>query len=173
MITGDLVIAADGVHSPAVESVLGRPNPALPVSEDNFIYRFLIPTAVLKADPVTAELVEYDGCMRVYLGENQRLAWYPCRDNEIQNFGLLHRSKKSDVEESWHTPIETSKLLEQAKEFHPRIRAVLEKAEDAKQWPLLFRPPIPVWFKDKVVLVGDAAHPMLPRETSRTSYVTR
>lgn len=36
-------------------------------------------------------------------------------------------------------------------------------AEDLKLWKLLYRPPIKPWFKGKLVLVGDAAHPMLPR----------
>lgn len=38
------------------------------------------------------------------------------------------------------------------------------KATDVKQWALLYRPPLPTWRKDRMVLVGDAAHPMLPRE---------
>jgi 2-polyprenyl-6-methoxyphenol hydroxylase-like FAD-dependent oxidoreductase len=37
-------------------------------------------------------------------------------------------------------------------------------AEDLKLWKLLFRSPIPSWTKGKAVLIGDAAHPMLPRE---------
>lgn len=38
------------------------------------------------------------------------------------------------------------------------------KAKEVKQWPLLFRAPIPSWHKGKLVLIGDAAHPMLPRK---------
>jgi hypothetical protein len=33
----------------------------------------------------------------------------------------------------------------------------------AKPWPLLARKPITEWAKGYVVLIGDAAHPMLPR----------
>ena len=40
----------------------------------------------------------------------------------------------------------------------------LRKAKDIKQWPLLFRAPIPTWHKEKLVLIGDAAHPMLPHQ---------
>jgi salicylate hydroxylase len=78
----------------------------------------------------------------------------------------MFHSEETDVEESWTTGIETTKLLERTKEFHPSIRAVMGKAKDVKQWPMLFRPPIERWHRDRVVLVGDAAHPMLPRKLS-------
>jgi hypothetical protein len=83
----------------------------------------------------------------------------------------MFHSEETDVEESWHAGVTTEKLLERTKEFHKSIRAVLKKAEDVKQWPMLFRPPIERWYKDRVVLVGDAAHPMLPREMSHIPQV--
>lgn len=36
------------------------------------------------------------------------------------------------------------------------------KADDLKLWKLLARKPIPRWYNGKAVLIGDAAHPMLP-----------
>lgn len=35
------------------------------------------------------------------------------------------------------------------------------KARDVKFWKLISRGPIPKWHKDRLVLIGDAAHPML------------
>ena len=35
-------------------------------------------------------------------------------------------------------------------------------ADDLKLWRLYDREPLPTWVKDKAVLIGDAAHPMLP-----------
>lgn len=76
----DLVIAADGVHSKAVETVIGYPNPALPTEKYNFCYRFLIPTAEIAADPETASWTEGDdGRIKVIVTEGRRLVWYPCR----------------------------------------------------------------------------------------------
>ncbi|KAJ9647095.1 hypothetical protein H2201_007562 [Coniosporium apollinis] len=37
-------------------------------------------------------------------------------------------------------------------------------AEDIKLWKLLYRPPTSSWTRGKVVLIGDAAHPMLPNQ---------
>lgn len=79
-IIGDLVIAADGVHSGAVEAILGAPNPALPTTNYNFAYRFLIPSSELAADPETARFTEDDdGQMKFLLGDGKRIVWYPCR----------------------------------------------------------------------------------------------
>ncbi|GKT46214.1 6-hydroxynicotinate 3-monooxygenase [Colletotrichum spaethianum] len=38
------------------------------------------------------------------------------------------------------------------------------KATDIKRWPLLYRAPVPTWHKGKMVLAGDAAHPVLPHQ---------
>ena len=37
------------------------------------------------------------------------------------------------------------------------------KATEIKCWPLLYRAPVSKWTRGKMVLTGDAAHPMLPR----------
>ncbi len=90
----------------------------------------------------------------------------------------------------WNTIVDKSKLLEQYKDFHPSILAVFKcvdltnililhntnssgdsKAKEVKQWPLLYRAPVTSWHKGKLVLVGDAAHPMLPRKLSPPSPV--
>ncbi len=79
-VKGDLVIAADGVHSGAVEAILGAPNPALPTTAYNFAYRFLIPSKNITSDPETVQFTENDdGRMKFYIGTDKRLVWYPCR----------------------------------------------------------------------------------------------
>jgi len=55
-------------------------------------------------------------------------------------------------------------MLDLYRDFHPKILAVLDKAGEVKRWPLLFRPPVKTWRKSKLVITGDAAHPMLPRK---------
>ncbi len=80
VVNGDVVIAADGVHSLAVETVLGRPNPAVPQDGDNFCYRFLIPAEELAADPETRFWTDGDdGRTKILIGEAKRIVCYPCR----------------------------------------------------------------------------------------------
>lgn len=81
-VTGDLIIAADGVHSKGVEALIGSPNPALPTSEYNIAYRFLISSSEIDSDPETAQFggSEDDGRMKFFVGDRKRLIWYPCRE---------------------------------------------------------------------------------------------
>jgi salicylate hydroxylase len=53
VITADLVIAADGIHSTATEALLGEKSPPQPAKHSNCCYRFLISRAELEADPET------------------------------------------------------------------------------------------------------------------------
>jgi len=77
---GDLIIAADGVHSIAIEAALGVPNEALPTTNYNFAYRFLIPSSEIAADPETVQFTQNDdGRMKFIVGDGRRLVWYPCR----------------------------------------------------------------------------------------------
>ena len=85
VVTADLVIAADGVHSLAVEHVLGHPHPAeVPTgTKANLCYRFLIPKADVDDDLETRffhESPQSMGC-RVWadLPGKKRLISYPCR----------------------------------------------------------------------------------------------
>ncbi|KAH7360729.1 salicylate hydroxylase [Rhexocercosporidium sp. MPI-PUGE-AT-0058] len=163
--TGDLVIAADGVHTGAVEAILGSPNRAWPTTNYNFAYRFLIPTADLITDPETVQFTEDDdGRVKIFVEEGRRLVWYPCRNNEIHNFVCIFYSDSQNYHEGWDTHVDLSVMLETYAGFHPAIMAILKKAKDVKHWPLLFRAPISSWHKGKLVVVGDAAHPMLPHQ---------
>ncbi|GKT71361.1 salicylate hydroxylase [Colletotrichum tofieldiae] len=81
VVSADLVIVADGIHSGGVEAILGSPNPAFPAAQDNFCYRFLIPMEDVLADPTTAELFDgASGGVRMFLGDGKRIVTYPCRE---------------------------------------------------------------------------------------------
>ncbi|KAI4594315.1 hypothetical protein KJ359_008338 [Pestalotiopsis sp. 9143b] len=156
VITSDVVIGADGIHSTAVEAVLGRVNKPVP-SRDlyNFCYRFLIPTSEIESDPETSFWTEDDdGRMKFFVGDLKRIASYPCRNNEMHNFvALFHQDDFSMMKkEDWQAPVSKSQLLETFTGLHPKLEAVLGKATEIKQWALLYREPIPTWIRGKLVL---------------------
>ena len=78
IIKPDVVIAADGIHSIAVEAILGEPQPL--AAPQNACFRFLIPADEINADPKTKFYTENDdGRMKFFVGDNKRIVSYPCR----------------------------------------------------------------------------------------------
>ncbi|HEU0075186.1 MAG TPA: FAD-dependent monooxygenase, partial [Dehalococcoidia bacterium] len=46
--------------------------------------------------------------------------------------------------------------------FHAEVRSVLEACPECHKWAILERDPLPRWSDGRVVLLGDACHPMTP-----------
>lgn len=56
-------------------------------------------------------------------------------------------------------------MLEVYQNFDPGLKAILSKAdpETLKLWELLDMDNLPSWTNERLALLGDAAHPYLPR----------
>ncbi|KAM3478841.1 hypothetical protein MY5147_001980 [Beauveria neobassiana] len=168
VIHADLIVGADGVHSRAAEAVLQHKVEAIAPQHSNICYRFLIPASVLEEDPETRHWnIANRSRIRVFSHNDtqRRLVTYACRDNTVHNFvGLIYDESARLDAEDWQASVKVDEIVDRFKDFHPDIVKVIRKAKDVKRWPLLYRYPLKTWHKDMLVLVGDAAHPMLPHQ---------
>ncbi|KAJ0122149.1 hypothetical protein J7T55_002661 [Diaporthe amygdali] len=163
VLQADLIVAADGVHSAAVKHVLG--DDVVQAGDTGWAcMRWLVPREEFLSDPETAHMIQ-NSSTRYFTaaGGAAGLVWYPCRNNEVQNFLYLSREfDTSHVGEDFRAMVEPSMPLEYAKKhFDPALQNAIKKARDVKFWKLVARGPIPKWHKNRLVLIGDAAHPML------------
>lgn len=163
--TADLIVAADGVHSQAPTHILGHSAPAK-LSRSTVI-RFLIPTEEILKDSFTAPLLEHgDGFWSYYPSGDRRryIVRYPCRDDTLQNFGLYTiREPTGSEQQGFRSTCDRSALRQAMEGFHPALVALCEKTADILPlWICPEREPLPTCYRGKVVMIGDALHPMLP-----------
>ena len=64
--------------------------------------------------------------------------------------------------ESWSAKGDVRELRAAYAGFHADVRAVLDACPDCHKWAILERDPLPRWSDGRVVLLGDACHPMTP-----------
>ena len=129
------------------------------------IFRFLVPTKKLRTHPTTAAMFPVAGPSgsRAAFLDDRRMLWYPCRNGTEQSCAVIRADEPySTSVENRHVEASKEDLMLTCKAFHPALVEMCNQAENVKLWPLLFRRPNANWTKGRAVLIGDAAHPMLP-----------
>ena len=150
----------------------------------------MVPRQVALDDPLTAQYAKRNGQLIIWYGQDRRVIMYPCDANRQLNFVCIHPREESDVDQAsgewllletdstqrltkqpgWSTEANKIKLLEVYKDFDPSLIALLDKAEakSLKAWELLDMDVLSTWVNDRLALLGDAAHPFLPRKCPKT-----
>ena len=150
-IEADVIVGADGIHSPVRASLFG---PDAPRFTGKICYRSVIPTeAVRGARPAT------DGAQ--WFGPHGTIVLYPLRGTELINV-VCHYDDDSYRHESWVTECPREEVLERYAGWHESLLRLFAAGDTWYKWALYDRDPIPRWTSGRVTLLGDAAHPMLP-----------
>jgi salicylate hydroxylase len=146
----DIVIAADGIHSTLQKYVVA---PSPPEYSGVRAYRGLIPREKLPGWPEAAHMV--------WMGEGKHFIAYPVRSGRLLNYvGFV--PIKDETAESWSATGDVEELAASFNGWDPRIARLLETVESCYWWGLYDRRPLASWTNGRLVLLGDAAHAMLP-----------
>jgi salicylate hydroxylase len=147
---GDLVIAADGIHSELRHYVAP---PSRPVFHGSVAYRGVLPHALIPHWPTDAWLM--------WLGKARHFLTFPVRAGELINYvGFVPADE--EMKESWSAPGDPDVLRREFEGWDPRIGSLLSQVQKTFRWALYDREPLPTWTRGRLTLLGDAAHPMLP-----------
>ncbi|MDU8944880.1 FAD-dependent monooxygenase [Ovoidimarina sediminis] len=142
-----LTIAADGLHSEFRARIEGGPRE--PKFTGQVAWRAVIPE-----DPSAPPVAE------VFMGPGRHLVSYPLRGGRRNIVAVEERT--GWVPETWHKEDDPDHLREAFARFGGPVRDWLDRVEQVNLWGLFRHPVAKRWFDDGAVLVGDAAHPMLP-----------
>jgi len=148
---GDVLIGADGIHSLVRARLFGAERPRY---TGNVAWRGLVP----------AEQVAHLDLQRVtgvWMGPNRSIVQYYVSAGQTFNWIGISRSAQP-ARESWLAEGKTEDALAEYAGWHSTIRAVIGATPRVLRQALYDREPLPDWRVGRVVLLGDAAHPMLP-----------
>ncbi|KAH7562934.1 hypothetical protein BM1_02454 [Bipolaris maydis] len=170
-LTGDIVIAADGIKSICRKQMAlagGYAHKDQPYPTGDAAYRLLIPREKVKHDAQLLAMLDQNVAMR-YMGPGGHIMAYPLKGNKLYNMVLIHPSKPNiDTGENvWTATGKRSEMMSFYSSWSPAIRRWLsyageEDEEEIPEWTLNMYPPLPRWVWGGVALIGDACHPMLP-----------
>jgi salicylate hydroxylase len=147
---GDIVIGADGIHSTLRPYVFP---PSQPVFSGSVAYRGTVPHERVPDWPTDAWLM--------WLGKGKHFLAFPLRAGKLVNYvGFVPADQQ--MKESWSAPGDPDLLRQEFAGWDPRIERLLQHVQSTFRWALYDREPLPTWTKERLSLLGDAAHPMLP-----------
>jgi len=150
VVEGDLVIAADGIHSELRQNVVP---PSRPVFSGSVAYRGVVPHELIPDWPT--------GSWLMWLGKGKHFLAFPVRAGKLINYvGFVPADE--EMKESWSVPGDPDILRREFSGWDPRIGSLLKQVQATFRWALYDREPLPTWTRGRLTLLGDTAHPMLP-----------
>ena len=143
------LVGADGLWSATRQVIIGDGAPRV---SGHIAYRAVLPIAAIE------ERYRHNAMM-LWAGPRNHLVQYPLRGGELFNLVAVFHSDR--YVEGWDREGDPEELSARFAGNCATVRELLRKVETWRMWVLCDRDPVRSWNRGRVVLVGDAAHPML------------
>ena len=152
--TADAVIGADGVHSLVRCLIVG---PDEPLHKGRIAYRAVFDSSLMNGGETRPSRTKW-------WGEDRHIVIYYTRKDRRQLYFVTSVPEQAAwvTAESWSAKGDVKELCAAYEGFHPEVQMVLNACPDCHKWAILERDPLPHWSQGRVVLIGDACHPMTP-----------
>ncbi|KAI9678747.1 MAG: hypothetical protein M1817_005804 [Caeruleum heppii] len=164
-VKADVVVGADGIKSIIRQSMLAKRgiiDKSTPTGDA--AYRIIIPEERMKGNQHAMALLKSNVGMR-WMGPQGHIMAYPIKRNTVYNMVLLHPQKPGSTDdESWTRKGDKQEMLDFYAGWNDVVKDLMTYAPEGEvtEWTLNSHHPLPSWVENKIVLMGDACHPMLP-----------
>ena len=96
----------------------------------------------------------------VWLAPSAHIVNYPIRGGDA--LAVVVISAESEPESGWGVPWPSESVMARVSNFDGALQDLLRRGEGWQRWALFNPKPLRRWSRGRVVLLGDAAHPILP-----------
>lgn len=151
VISASLLVAADGLWSALRGEIVGSAGHPKPIGKTAF-------RSVTAARNLPSDLSR--NAVHIWLSLGVHAVHYPVDGGS--NIALVVIADNSSAHEDWDDPAASDTVKKKIENFAPALRSLVESAEQWRQWSLYRLDSLPRWISGRAVLLGDAAHPMLP-----------
>jgi salicylate hydroxylase len=149
----DLVVGADGVRSTVRRWITGADDA---VYSGTSAFRGLVPTENLPSLPDPHAI-------QFWMGPDAHLLHYAIgSQGEIVNFFAVVETPRIWLQDSTVADVHEDVPIASFRGWHPAVIEMIRAAASPIRWGLFTVRPLLRWYRGRVVILGDAAHGMLP-----------
>jgi salicylate hydroxylase len=156
-IRGDLLIGADGIRSVVRGDLFG---PKSPWFSGRVTNRHVLDASRIRQDEELAELIARPA-QNIWLGPNGHVITHPIKGGDGLYMGVTRAGLEPD-EAFWSAPVDPEELKARIEGWDLRIHRLIDLAPTITAYGLHDSEPMDSWSVDRVGLLGDACHAMLP-----------
>jgi salicylate hydroxylase len=146
--TSDIIIGADGIHSKTRGFITG--DVTKPTFTGEVAWRALVPNRI-----------NHPNDAWVHMGPHRHIVTYPLRGGDILNVVMV-QEQSAWARDGWHVRDDPQVVQKTFSDFSGPIADVLRDLGDVHKWGLFRHPVAAQWSRNRLVMLGDAAHPTLP-----------
>ena len=152
--TADAVIGADGVHSTVRDIVVG---PDAPIHKGRIAYRAVFDASLMGGFDIGPSRTKW-------WGKDRHIVIYYITKAKSELYFVTSVPESSEwlTRESWSAKGDVNELRAMYADYHGEARALLDACDSVLKSALYVRDPLPQWSRERVSLLGDACHPMMP-----------
>ena len=147
----DLTLACDGIKSKIRENNFNEEPPKF---TGLIAWRGIIDLEKLPDKKIWTEI-------NIHLGPGGHIVHYPISKGKRINFVAI-KQQNTWEEESWILEGKKDQLLSEFNNWNSEIKELFNKSEKVNKWGLFERKATKTLINKNIILMGDAAHPMLP-----------